>query len=284
MSAIERIRVLASRKRIMAAFGLLSLAGVALAADLAPADQQVANLLKTRLPKTQVTKINCEKVGSLCEVTAGSNLFYVDRGGRYLVIGRVYDMQTRQDLTAARLLEINPDMLVGGAAKANASGSSEADDQPPVSRVQKVSLPAAPQRLSLDGLPKEGAIVWGSATGKPVTIFTDFRCGYCRALTNALRNMDVRVIERPISTLGSRDLADQVYCAKNREEALHAAYAGEPLKPAEPCDTSGLDANEKFAHQHGLTGTPVIVRADGAMIEGYRPKDVLEAWIKGARS
>ena len=33
-------------------------------------------------------------VDGLCEVTAGSNLFYVDRTGRYLVIGRVYDMES----------------------------------------------------------------------------------------------------------------------------------------------------------------------------------------------
>lgn len=49
-------------------------------------------------------------------MTAGSQLFYVDRTARYLLIGRVYDMQTRQDLTAVRLLEVNPDLLVGGAA------------------------------------------------------------------------------------------------------------------------------------------------------------------------
>ena len=86
------------------------------------------------------------------------------------------------------------------------------------------------------------------------------------------------------SVLGSRDLANQVYCAKNREEALHQAYAGEPLRNAGNCDTSGLDANEKFARAHGLSGTPVIVRADGAMIEGYRPKEALAAFIAGGRS
>ena len=55
------------------------------------------------------------------------------------------------------------------------------------------------------------------------TIWRDFRCGYCRALTNVLRGMDVKVVERPISVLGSRDIADRVYCSKNQEQALHAA-------------------------------------------------------------
>src|SRR3546814_17354908 len=84
--------------------------------------------------------------------------------------------------------------------------------------------------------------------------------------------MNVRVVERPISVLGSRDVADRVYCARNREAALHAAYAGEPIKAGPACNTSGLDANEAFAHRHGLSGTPVIVRGDGAGHEGFRPR------------
>src|SRR3546814_6628870 len=117
------------------------------------------------------------------------------------------------------------------------------------------------------------------------TLFrSDCRCGYCRALTGVLKDMNVRVVERPISVLGSRDLADRVYCAKNREAALHAAYAGQPIKGGASCNTAGLDANEAFAQRNGLNGTPVIVRSDGAMIEGYRPRAFLEAWLREARS
>ena len=288
-NAMRKLRAWARPLPIAAAIGGVGLAGIALAADVAATDEgKVTGLLKTRLPKTVLTNVNCAKIDGLCEVTAGANLFYVNHGARYLIIGRVYDMETRQDLTAARLLEINPDMLVGGAAKANAAAESGDETGAEVSMAkggQKTTVTARPATLSLTGLPADGAIIWGNkAASRTVTIFTDFRCGYCRALTNVLRGMDVRVVERPISVLGSRDLATQVYCAKNREQALHAAYAGEPLMPAGTCDTRGLDANERFARQHGLSGTPVIVRSDGAMIEGYRPKEFLEVWLKGAKS
>ncbi|WP_062769793.1 DsbC family protein [Sphingopyxis terrae] len=289
---LRRLRVRARPAPVVAAAGALCLAGIALAADAGGIQEaQVTGLLKTRLPKTELTKVNCGKIEGLCEVTAGANLFYVNHGARYLIIGRVYDMETRQDLTAARLLEINPDMLVGGAAKANAAaadgdnGSGEAAPLAPVAAAAgRATKPIRPEALSLSGLPSEGAIVWGNRAAKQsITIFTDFRCGYCRALANVLRGMDVRVIERPISVLGSRDIADRVYCAKNQEQALHAAYAGEPFKAPAACDTSGLDANERFARQHGLNATPVIVRSDGAVLEGYRPKDVLEAWLRGGK-
>jgi thiol:disulfide interchange protein DsbC len=291
MSAIERLGRLGRPSRLVLSTLLgLSVAGMALAADARHPEDEVRALLKTRLPKTTVTAIDCAKVSGLCEVTAGANLFYVDAGARYLVIGRVYDMQTRQDITAARLLEMNPDMLVGAAAKANASagaGAGEGDESNQLAapvRAERVPATPRPQRLSLAELPRDGAIVWGNPAGQTVTIFTDFRCGYCRALTSVLKDMNLRVVERPISVLGSRDVADRVYCARNREAALHAAYAGEDIKAGAACDTRGLDANEAFAHRHGLSGTPVIVRGDGAVIEGYRPRAFLENWLKGGKS
>src|SRR3546814_20551895 len=58
---------------------------------------RVSALLKTRLPKTQVSQIDCDKVEGLCEVVAGKTLFYVDGTGRYLIVGRVYDMESRQE-------------------------------------------------------------------------------------------------------------------------------------------------------------------------------------------
>src|SRR3546814_13880203 len=78
---------------------------------------RVSALLNARLPKTQVSAIDCDKVAGLCEVVAGKTLFYVDGSARYLIVGRVYDMESRQDLTAAKLLGLNPEMLIGGGAK-----------------------------------------------------------------------------------------------------------------------------------------------------------------------
>src|SRR3546814_13975460 len=87
--------------------------------------------------------------------------------------------------------------------------------------------------------------------------------------------MNVRVVERPISELGSPDVADRVYCARNREAALHAAYAGAPIKAGPPCNTPGLAANEAFAPRHGPRATPVIVRPAVAVLDGYRPRAFL---------
>ena len=282
------------------AAGILAfvLGGTAVASS-AQSDNAVAAALKQRLPRTEVAKIDCASVAGLCEVTAGKSLFYVDKSARYLIVGHLYDMETRQDLTSARLMEINPEALLGGASRqqeANEDGGGEAlasaEAGTPVARdypIRRTAVaPAAvagagtEQSVSLAGLPASGAIQWGKGAQR-VTIFTDFRCGYCRALVGTLETMNVTVIERPISVLGSRALTDRVYCAKNRVRALRLAYAGE-TPPSASCDTSGLDANERFARTHGFTGTPVIVRSDGAVLHGFRSKEVLVAWLKGAKS
>src|SRR5690606_8023831 len=224
-------------------------------------------------PKTPIDAIDCSGLGGLCEVASKATLFYVDRGARYLVIGRIYDMEARQDLTAARLLALNPDLLAAGAARKAGEDAGEP---------QRASAPA---RVSLTGLPANGAIRWGPEDGPRVVVFSDFNCGYCKKLERELKAIGARVEERPISIFGaeSRDLAERVLCSPRPATSLRMAYSGLALANPKPCDTSGLDANEAFAKANGFGGTPVIVRpADGAVLEGYRPAAALRAFLRAA--
>jgi thiol:disulfide interchange protein DsbC len=228
--------------------------------------------LKLRLPKTPIDLVNCEGLGGLCEVASKTTLFYVDARAKYLVIGRIYDMEARQDLTAARLLALNPDLLAAGAAR-RGGGDDEAA-QP--------GAKSAPKQVSLTGLPANGAITWGPANGPKAVVFSDFHCTYCKKLSADLKAIGARVEERPISIFGAeaRKDAERVLCAPNPEVSLHNAYSGLALASPKPCDTRGLDANEAFAKAHGFNGTPVIVRpSDGAVLEGYRDAAVLRAFL-----
>ena len=45
--------------------------------------------------------------------------------------------------------------------------------------------------MSLAALPEAGGIVWGASSGPTVTVFSDFRCGYCRALSGVLEEGQV---------------------------------------------------------------------------------------------
>lgn len=222
--------------------------------------------LAERLPRTRVDSVRCGLPGGLCEVLTGPTLFYTDPSARYLMVGRIYDLEGRADLTAARLLELSPDMLLAGAPKAR-----EAQDASP---------PAAAARIDVASIPKEGAIPWGNPAGPRVTVFSDLACGYCRQLHGELRKLGARVNEHPISVLGSRSLGEAVWCSSDRAAALAAVYrTGTPPSRPPACETRGLDANEDFARRSGFTGTPVLVRSDGEVLVGYRPAAELKRWL-----
>tara|TARA_R110000782_G_scaffold270471_1_gene371519 strand:+ start:24197 stop:25069 length:873 start_codon:yes stop_codon:yes gene_type:complete len=253
---------------VTTAFTVISLGLAAVTAEPARAQglaSTVRAALMARLPKTPITGLSCEGFGGLCEVVSGNTLFYVDETARYLMVGRLYDMETRRDVTAARLLELNPDLLAAGAARAdadNARHETEAEARPTATKVDLTRLPA------------EGAIQWGPANAPKVVVFSDFQCGYCQRLTGELVKAGVRVEERPISIFGakSREISEAVLCAADPVAALHKAYAGEAVPQRNGCTAQGLDANEAFARAQGFSGTPVLVRAsDGAVLQGYRP-------------
>lgn len=276
-SLTRTLRRLALPLAILAGGGATGFAAASLTGpDSAGQVAEVRAALKLRLPKTPIDTISCTGFGSLCEVTSKQTLFYVDRQARFLMVGRLYDMETRQDLTAARLLALNPDLLVAGGAKRD---DGNAEEQPQRSAV-------AP-KLSLSDLRADGAIHWGPVNGPKVIVFSDFHCSYCRKLSAELVAIGARVEERPISIFGkdSRTLSEKVLCAADPAAAVHAAYAGQAIGAAKPCATKGLDANESFARAHGFNGTPVIVRpSDGAVIEGFRPASQLKAFLSGTNS
>jgi len=241
------------------------------AAITSPDIAKVRQALRLRLPKTPIDAIDCKDLAGLCEVASKTTLFYVDHKAKYLVIGRIYDMEARQDLTAARLLALNPDLLAAGAARR----PDASDDSAAPSR-------ATPAKVPLSGLDPKGAIHWGPANGPKAIVFSDFNCSYCKKLETELIAIGARVEERPISILAkeSRTLAEGVLCADEPATALRKAYASQPLTPAKACNTKGLDANEAFAKAHGFGGTPVVVRpSDGAVLEGYRAGPELKAFL-----
>lgn len=243
------------------------------AALAAPDIAKVRQALKLRLPKTPIDAIDCKGLAGLCEVASKTTLFYVDPKAKYLVIGRIYDMEARQDLTAARLLALNPDLLAAGAARRQDTAKGGTPQQL-----------AAPTKVQLTGLDPKGAIHWGPANGPKAIVFSDFNCSYCKKLEDELIAIGARVEERPISILAkeSRTIAEAVICADNPAAALRKAYTGETLGSSNACDTKGLDANEAFAKAHGFGGTPVIVRpSDGAVLEGYRAGPEIKAFLEG---
>ena len=102
--------------------------------------RDVVEALKLRLPRTPIDALDCTTFAPWCEVVSGETLFYIDEAARYLFVGRLYDMEERRDVTAARLLELNPDLLAAGEGGTPTGGTAAGNGAAPPSYPSSLRL------------------------------------------------------------------------------------------------------------------------------------------------
>ena len=68
--------------------------------------------------------------------------------------------------------------------------------------------------------------------------------------------------------------AEQVWCSPDRNDALTRAKLGQDLK-AKPCADNPVARTYQLGQDFSLQGTPAIILADGDLLPGYVPPDVL---------
>lgn len=225
---------------------------VALAHDRAAKAHDVESAFATRFPETRPDSIRCDGFGPLCEVVAGNTVFYIDAAARHAFIGRVYDLEAREDLTEAAL-----NRLAGSAS------TSPAPD------------------VAWDSLPFDSAILRNKGGALKVAIFSDLNCGYCRNLSAALETApDIEAREFLIGMAGSEAASRAVGCASNPEAAI-AAYYRDRAVPEADCNRDVVAPARKAARALGaaMHGTPTFVRPDGAVTSGFRDIESLRAWL-----
>lgn len=225
--------------------------------------------LQAQFPRTSISAVNCRTaVPGLCEVTAGKNLFYATHDGRFVVVGSLLDLQRKVDLTDERLRQLAAlNGVVGSLASANPTNS--------------VATPL--QHLTVN-LPAANAIVHNPGAPLKIKVFSDFNCGYCRMFfTSLIGDKRFEVTEYPIAILGEDSVtrARAVLCAKDRQAASLAYYTGSAAAGV-ACSSAAttVDQNTAFARQHGISGTPTIIRADGAVNAGFLAPSALKDFVE----
>jgi len=273
--------------RIAGALGVLAFSALCIAAASAavfgPPHQEArlsARLAKA-LPGSAVSAVDCDAASApqgLCEFLVGRNVFYATPDGRYVIVGQILDLTRKVDLTERRRTEIRG--LVSATDQISGGGPPPTPGPAPATAAR----PAPEPVLKID-LPRANAVVHHPGAPLKVTAFTDFNCHYCRQLFESLKDdQGVEFTEFPIAILGegSARRARGVLCARDRAGAAAAAYGGASEGATPDCADGGrqLSENLAFAQRHGITGTPMIVRADGATNAGWMPKDRLMDWLR----
>ena len=213
--------------------------GTASATDFEAIEARLASLV----PDMDQVVINETPLPGVMQVQIGGDIVYMSEDGRYLMQGRLIDMETQADLT--------------DAAK------------------------AVLRKEQLQNLDRQELVTFGQNDAEfEVLVFTDPDCGYCRRLHQQMDEYEaagitVHYLAFPRAGVGSQtyDKLVSVWCAEDRQGAMDVAKAGRTPTPA-TCDNP-VTTQYQMGQSLGVTGTPSIMTFDGDIIPGYVPPDRL---------
>jgi thiol:disulfide interchange protein DsbC len=222
------------------AFSALGLVCLAASAD----EAAIRKALTERLPTIKIDEVSKAMVPGLWEVRMGTEVFYSDEQGNYLIQGHVIDTRTKVDLTEAR--------------------------------IDKLSA------IDFSALPLKDAMLIKQGTGaRRFVVFADPNCGYCKRLEKDLLTMkDVSIYTFMMPILGpdSNVKARDIWCNKEPGKTWRSwmVDGAQPPKSMGRCDTAALDRNVEMGHKYRVQGTPAIVFEDGTRAPGAIPLEQIE--------
>lgn len=212
-------------------------------------DQVRAGIARNTDGKVEVTSVSPTPIPGLFEVVSGTDVFYSDASGRYVLVdGRLVDTEQRQDLTQATL--------------------------------QKVSS------IDFRSLPFDLAIKTVIGSGKrQIAVFEDPSCSACRELHGSLAQLsDVTIYHFPLPIISeaSPPAVAMTLClpAERRAAKWHAYMMGTeaiPVKVSHACVPELAKVGQLVAlgRQHKVQNTPTIVLRNGQRMVGRVPINVL---------
>lgn len=181
--------------------------------------------------------------GGLYEVLVGGQLLYVDPEVSFVLVGRMIDPRTREDLTQKRL---------------------------------DVAL-----KVDFKSLPLDRAVKTVRGDGSRVLVtFEDPNCGYCKKLwqnMGELKNVTIYTFLYPILSPDSMDKSKAIWCSKDRAGSWDEYMVqGKAPAVASPDCKNPLEQNVALGRDLGINGTPTIVFADGTRAAGALPVTMIE--------
>lgn len=221
-------------------FGILVLL-LAISAPAAAEDDfgAVEERIRALAPGAKDIAISETPIAGVLMVQIQGDIVYATSDGKYLIQGRVIDMDTREDLTEGAKSDIRKELM---------------GDIDPAQQI--VFAPEEPDY--------------------ELTVFTDIDCGYCRKLHEQVpeynkEGISIRYMAFPRAGVGSRSFekAVSVWCADDQQGAMTSAKAGQEMDPAQ-CDNPVAD-QYRLGIALGVTGTPALLTPEGQLIPGYVP-------------
>lgn len=213
------------------------LAALFLGGNLAHAqDAQIRKTLAERIPQlAQIDEITATPMKGLYEIRIGTDVYYTDAGGNFLIQGELIDTKARRNLTEDRVNKLTA--------------------------IDFKSLPLA----------DSFKVVHGKGE-RQIVVFEDPNCGYCKRFEKDMQkveNVTMHVFLYPILSADSAEKSRNIWCAKDRAAVWQDHMLREAVPPTtEGCDVAALERNLALGRKHRVTGTPTIIFSDGTRVPG----------------
>lgn len=243
-----KMKANAIRAGLAAALLAVGLVAGAAEKDLAPTVANAAravppaveSALRKNLPERmpnlpRIDEVSRTPMPGLYEVRIGTDLFYSDAEGNFIINGEMMDTRGRRNLTQDRM-----DKLLA---------------------------------VDFSQLPVKDAFTIVRGNGKrKLAVFEDPNCPYCKHFERDLQKVDnvtVYMFLYPILGADSVEKSKAIWCAKDKGRTWEDwMVRGEPPKGDGSCDVTALARNTEFGKTHKITGTPTLVFADGSRVPG----------------
>ncbi len=214
---------------------LLAAATLALSFGAHAQEAEIRKALGQRIPQFgKIDEIVATPMKGLYEVRVGTDVFYTDAKGNYIIQGELIDTQARRNLTEDRINKLTA--------------------------------------IDFSALPLKDAFTIVRGNGKrKIAVFEDPNCGYCKRFEKDLQNVDnvtVYLFLYPILSPDSAEKARNLWCAKDRATAWQDLMVRDKAPEATTCDTGAVQRNLAFGKKHKITGTPTVLFADGTRVPG----------------
>lgn len=212
-------------------------------------DASLRKNLAERIPQLgQIEEIRPTPMKGLYEVRIGTDLFYTDSKGNYLIQGELIDTQARRNLTEDRITALTA--------------------------------------IDFKALPIKDAftIVRGKGERK-IAVFEDPNCGYCKRFERDMQKVDnvtIYLFLYPILSPDSAEKSRNIWCAKDSAATWHDLMLRDKTPAAASCDVAPISRNLALGRKHKITGTPTLVFTDGSRVPGAISAEEVEKRLAAA--
>ena len=209
-----------------------------LAATLSATAQEatIRKNLGERIPQLQkIDEVTKSPMPGLFEIRVnGTEIYYTDAEGNFLLQGNLIDTRQRRNLTEER--------------------------------VDKLTA------ISFDALPLKDAFAIVRGNGKrKLAVFADPNCGFCKKFDRDLLQVDnvtVHLFLYPILSADSNEKSRHIWCAKDKAKAWLDWMVRDQLPKAASCDSAAIERNIEIGRKYKIGGTPTLIFADGSRVPG----------------